>query len=78
SDIWTQLRADVTRRRYLRPACPEAAFGSAVLAASGVTDWSIEQAIAELVRIDRVFDPDFDDKYTEIFAAFCQVVGVYT
>ncbi|MDP7398379.1 MAG: FGGY-family carbohydrate kinase [Lentisphaeria bacterium] len=78
SDIWTQLRADVTRRRYHRPVCPETAFGSAVLAASGVTGWSVRQATAALVRIDRIFDPDSDDKYAEIFAAFRQVVDVYT
>lgn len=77
SDVWTQLRADVTRRSYHRPVCPEAAFGSAVLAAIGVTGWSVQQATAALVRIDRIFDPDSDDKYAEIFAAFRAVVGVY-
>lgn len=78
SDVWTQLRADVTRRSYHRPVCPEAAFGSAVLAASGVTGWSVQQAITALVRIDRIFDPDSNDKYTEIFADFRQAVDVYT
>ena len=35
TDIWMQLRADVTGRVYHRPAYPESAFGAAVLAASG-------------------------------------------
>ena len=36
SDVWMQLRSDVTGRPYHRPAYPESAFGSAVLAAGAV------------------------------------------
>lgn len=36
SPYWTQLMADILRREVTVPRCPQAAFGMAVLAASGI------------------------------------------
>jgi sugar (pentulose or hexulose) kinase len=71
SDIWMQLRADVTGRVYHRPACPQSAFGAAVLAASA-DHGGLWKAIAAMVRIERRFDPDPAKKaaYDAIFARF--------
>jgi xylulokinase len=58
SDIWMQCRADALGRMVHRPACPESAFGSAVLAAAGTLFDSLPSAIERMVRIRRVFQPD--------------------
>jgi len=73
SDVWMQLRADATGRALHRPACPESAFGSAVLAAAGHFG-GVPQAIAALVRIEASFAPDLTKtaQYDEIYARFCE------
>jgi xylulokinase len=58
SDIWMQCRADALGRVVHRPACPESAFGSAVLAAAGAATDSVPHAIEEMVRIQKSFGPD--------------------
>ncbi len=58
SDVWSQIRADVTGRTILRPACPESAFGSAVLAAAGVTGADLWDTAAKMVRMEANFAPD--------------------
>jgi sugar (pentulose or hexulose) kinase len=58
SDVWTQLRADVTGRTYHRPAVPESAFGSAVLAAAAVVHGGLWPAVDAMVAIERTFRPD--------------------
>ncbi|MFH1569180.1 MAG: FGGY family carbohydrate kinase, partial [Gemmatimonadota bacterium] len=57
SAVWTQGRADVTGRVYHRPACPESAFGSAVLAAAGTHFGDVWQAVARMVRVEATFEP---------------------
>ena len=57
SDVWLQLRADATGRTVHRPACPESAFGSAVLAASALLG-GLWQAARAMVRTGRTFAPD--------------------
>lgn len=57
SDLWTQLRADVVGRPYLRPERADAALGAAVLAAGAVVHGSLEAASRALVRVERVFEP---------------------
>jgi len=56
SDVWTQLRADMTGRATRRPVCPESAMGACVLAAAerlgGV--WAAAERMA---RVERVFEP---------------------
>jgi len=73
SDIWMQLRADATGRLLHRPACPESAFGSAVLAAADHFG-GVQQAIAALVRIEATFEPDPAKiaVYNDIYGRFCE------
>ncbi len=58
SDVWTQLRADVSGRTYHRPDCHESAFGSAILAAAAVVHGNLREASRAMVRIARTFHPD--------------------
>lgn len=57
SDVWTQIRADVTQRLYHRPACPESAFGGAVLAAAGTVHKGLWESIRAMVHVERSFEP---------------------
>ncbi len=73
SDVWTQLRADVTGRTYHRPACTESAFGAAVLAAAGAAHGNdLVVAITAMVRIERTFTPveKFKPRYDELHERF--------
>jgi xylulokinase len=58
SDIWMQCRADVTGRVLHRPACPESAFGAAILAATGACGQELAQTIDSMVRVERTFAPN--------------------
>lgn len=75
SDVWLQLRADVTGRTIHVPAYPESAFGAAVLAASGATGTPLRDMIDQMVRIERTFTPDpnvrvrYDNLYEKFKAA---------
>ncbi|MEW6752157.1 MAG: FGGY-family carbohydrate kinase [Candidatus Latescibacterota bacterium] len=73
SDVWMQCRADVTGRLLHRPAVPESAFGSAVLAASAVWFSSVWEAVAVMVRLDRSFapEPSRRPQADEAFALLC-------
>jgi len=73
SDVWCQLRADATGRLLRRPACPESAFGSAVLAAANHFG-GVPQAIAEMVRIQASFEPDAAKTavYNDMYERFCE------
>lgn len=60
SDAWCQIRADVLGRRLARVAAPESgAMGALVMAgvAAGLLP-DLAQAAANLVQVDRVFDPN--------------------
>ena len=57
SDVWMQCRADVTGRTFHRPACPESAFGSAVLAAAGTHFGDVWAAVEAMVRVKVSFEP---------------------
>jgi xylulokinase len=74
SDIWMQCRADATGRVMHRPACPESAFGSAVLAATGITYPNLWDAVRNMVRIEKTYAPDEGRaaRYTDLFDDFCQ------
>ena len=73
SDVWMQCRADATGRVVHRPAFPESAFGSAVLAAAGTEFGDVWQAVGQMVRIERSFEPDRGraGRYDELYARFC-------
>jgi xylulokinase len=60
SDVWARCRADVAGRRIHRPAFPESAFGSAILAAAGARNEDLPGAIKRMVTIERTFEPEPD------------------
>lgn len=72
SDVWLQIRADVTGRTFHRPVCHESAFGSAVLAAAGAGEGDIWSAAERMVRIERTFkaDPSRTAVYDEYYRDF--------
>ncbi len=76
SDIWMQCRADATGRVLHRPVFPEAAFGSAVLAATGVFYNDLWEAIRNMVRTDRSFSPNADhrQRYDDLYGQFCDEI----
>ena len=58
SDVWMQLRADVSRRAFRRPACAESAFGAALLAAGHAVFDDLWAASRAMVRVEREFVVD--------------------
>ncbi len=60
SDVWLQLRADVTRRPFRRPSCAESAFGAALLAAGHAVHDDLWAASRAMVRIEREFAVDVE------------------
>jgi len=74
SNIWAQVRADVTGRVLHRPACPQSVFGSAVLAACGMIRGGLWETVDRMVRIERIFEPRaaYQARYDELFQRFCE------
>ena len=74
SDVWCQCRADLTGRVVHRPKAPESAFGSAILAASGVYYYSLSDAIENMVEIGDSFFPNARTRgrYDALFGRFCE------
>ena len=72
SDVWMQCRADATGRTFHRPACPESAFGSAILAAAGAGHVGVWEALNRMVHAERTFVPNCDhaERYHELFGSF--------
>lgn len=74
SNTWLQIKADILNRPLVRPRITEAgALGAAILAGIGAGVYaSAQEAIATLVKIDRVFEPDPDRarRYDERFAKY--------
>ena len=68
-----QCRADVTGRVIHRPGCPESAFGSAVLAASGTIYQGIPYAIEKMVHQEKAFTPIAERAvaYDRLYGRFC-------
>jgi len=77
SNAWLQIKADILGRPLVRPAITEAgALGAAILAGVGGGVYSsAEEAIAALVSVDRVFEPDprRHRLYNERFARYHQL-----
>lgn len=77
SDIWTQLRADVTGRTIHRPAVAESVFGAALLAASGVLEDSLGRVIERMVCIEKSFFPNvsraalYEQRFEEFGKELC-------
>jgi xylulokinase len=77
SDTWVQTCADIFARPITRPAITEAgAFGAAIIAGvgAGVFD-SYEQAVREMVRLERTFEPDpgRHARYLERYAQYRRI-----
>lgn len=77
STEWTQIRSNVCNVPYFRPAVPEAAFGTAVLAAAGSSFGSIDSAAQEMVQLDETFAPDLQlvERYNEKYARFVHMLN---
>ena len=58
SDVWMQLRADVTGRVLHRPKMPESAMGAAILAAAGTIYKDVWEAAGSMVRHTGTFKPN--------------------
>ena len=72
SDLWCQIKADLTGKRIVTLKNPEAAcLGSAILAgaATGVYD-SVESACKALVKTDKAYFPQ-DVGYEKVYQRFC-------
>ena len=76
SDVWMQLRADVTGRVLHRPASPESALGSAILAATATFFRNLAEAITSMVQFDRTFHPRRHnrDEYEVIYRRLCRLL----
>ena len=78
SDTWCQIRADALDFELRRTATPQpAALGAALLAGLGTnTVSSMREAVRELVKFDRVFEPQaalrayYDDKFGHFLALY--------
>jgi len=72
SDVWMQCRADATGRPIHRPATAESAFGSAILAAAGAHFANLAEAVRQMVRIERTFEPNraATAAYDELYGRF--------
>jgi len=58
SSVWMQLFADVCQKEIRVPAHPEAAFGSAIIAASADLQTDILSIAAKTVKAQNVYSPD--------------------
>jgi sugar (pentulose or hexulose) kinase len=78
SDLWLQIRANVTGRTMAVPKSPESAYGAAILAAAGHLGQSVGETSRQMVRLEKKIlpnqDPDlttyYESKY-ERFKAEC-------
>ena len=77
SDLWLQLKADITGIPVVVPRITEAAgWGAALLAGAGSGHFaSAAQAAEEMLHLERRFEPDpvRAARYEERYALFCEV-----
>ena len=61
SDIWNQIKADITGRSLQITGCSQdaACLGAAILAgvATGIFE-SVESAVSSMVRVEKSYEPD--------------------
>ncbi len=71
---WMQIRADILKKRICRAREVEAAFGAAIIAASGVHFGNLTDAQENMVNIERVVEPDpaVSSVYDEIYSRFLE------
>lgn len=74
SDVWNQIKADVTGCRLITFRCKEAAsLGAAILAGKGLGLYrSVEEACANMVVVDRAYEPNKDNRavYEDAFVRY--------
>jgi xylulokinase len=77
SDLWLQMKADVTGLPIERPVVTEAAtLGAAMLAATGAGEFaSVAECSAAFYRAERVFAPDSQRHadYEAPYQAYCEL-----
>ena len=80
---WMRLRSDILNKAVCRAREVEAAFGAAIIAASGVHFGSLTEAQEHMVTIQAVMEPDgehvriYDDLYGR-FLEECRARGLFT
>jgi xylulokinase len=71
SPVLSQLRANILRKSVVQPRYPTAAFGAAILAATGtVFSGNIFDAIQSMTSIAESRDPDVAPVFEEIYGVF--------
>ncbi|WP_070000946.1 xylulokinase [Cellulosilyticum sp. I15G10I2] len=77
SEVWTQIKADVTGKKIAVPASDTATtLGAAILAGVGVGVYeSFEEAVRETVQIKRVHEPDMEkhNQYQKYFDMYLEL-----
>jgi sugar (pentulose or hexulose) kinase len=82
SEAWMKSRAGVLNKGIYRAEVTDTAFGSCIIAASGVHYKNLSEAIENMVRTKTVFEPDanetalYDELY-ERFVAECRDRGLF-
>jgi sugar (pentulose or hexulose) kinase len=82
SDPWLHIRADILDRKICRAREVEAAFGAAIIAASGVHFSSLSEAIRHMVSIDTIVEPQPEQVgvYEDVYGRFlekCRQRGLF-
>ncbi len=69
SDLWLKIRASVLQRPLVISRHPQPAVGSAILAAAGFWDCSVEAAATRLIQTDREILPEsaWVEQYDAVF-----------
>ena len=83
SDPWLHIRADILKKKVCRAKEVEAAFGAAIIAASGVHFKTITEAIDHMVNIEKVVEPNRDNSalYDDMYGRFldeCRSRGLFS
>jgi sugar (pentulose or hexulose) kinase len=82
SDAWMKSRAGVLKKGVYRAEVIDTAFGSCIIAASGVYYKNLSEAIENMVHTETVFEPEthetvlYDELY-ERFVAECKNRGLF-
>jgi len=80
SNIWLKIRANILNKVLIRPAVPEAAYGAAIIASSGISFPDLSHAVKTMVKKDYVVQPEkelvkiYDTKYRK-FRQACKAIG---
>ena len=86
SDVWNQIKSDITGRRLITVKCKEAAsLGAAILAGKAMGLYaSVEEACEGMVLVDRVYEPNaahravYDQgylRYKQLFRDLTEMFG---